>query len=175
MFWIFVLDSVSHSWSDKKLQTSTCYVSRKTSKIGSVSNTCFPLCIRRILRVWTSACVCLSVSLHVCSISRIMGDIGEYWCLPTINSLKHCKHTYKKVKNYSPPKRILVWCQGSTTWAYRPCSKLLHYIGIRVHLWSSSPEKMPCTLSPEDTMQGGKRGDRTGHGLDVLWGFLETR
>ena len=30
---------------DKKLQTSTCFVSRKTCKIGSVSNTCSPHCI----------------------------------------------------------------------------------------------------------------------------------
>ncbi|CDQ74220.1 unnamed protein product [Oncorhynchus mykiss] len=29
---------------DKKLQTSTCFVSRKTCKIGSVSNTCSPHC-----------------------------------------------------------------------------------------------------------------------------------
>ena len=29
---------------DKKLQTSTCFVSRKTCKLGSVSNTCSPHC-----------------------------------------------------------------------------------------------------------------------------------
>ena len=32
---------------DKKLQTSTCFVSGKTCKIGSVSNTCSPHCILR--------------------------------------------------------------------------------------------------------------------------------
>jgi hypothetical protein len=31
---------------DKKLQTSTCFVSWKTCKIGSVSNTCSPHCIK---------------------------------------------------------------------------------------------------------------------------------
>ena len=46
IFWIFVLDSLSHSWSvPMKWQTSTCFVSRKTCKISSVSNTCSPHCI----------------------------------------------------------------------------------------------------------------------------------
>ena len=34
---------------DKKLQTFTCFVSRKTCKIGNVSNTCSPLCIYCII------------------------------------------------------------------------------------------------------------------------------
>ena len=47
IFWIFVLDSVSQlkCTYDKKLQTSTCFVSRKHCRFCRLSNTCSPHCI----------------------------------------------------------------------------------------------------------------------------------
>jgi hypothetical protein len=47
IFWIFVLDSVSHSWSVPMIKKKRPLhaLSRKTCKIVSVSNTCSPHCI----------------------------------------------------------------------------------------------------------------------------------
>ena len=107
IFRIFVVDSVSHCWSVPmtKLQTSTCFVSRKTCKIGSVSNTCSPHCMCNTIFHTNSSPMKIKMSLLWHPTSQALSTwwqstvaMETWWTTYTRTSTRSCSTTLRKTR-----------------------------------------------------------------------------
>ena len=86
IFWIFVLDSISHSWSVPMIKKITDLLqlqrSRKTCKIGSVSNTSSPHGMYILYPIpSTASCLCRSNIAHPCIHMYIFLFIPLHLCV----------------------------------------------------------------------------------------------